>query len=82
MMNNYIEQRVLNVADYFLDTNCTVRNAAKKFGYSKSTIHLDVTKRLSMLDTNKAREIEKILAYNESIRHIRGGASTKKKYSK
>lgn len=80
-MNNYIEQRVLNVADYFLNTNCTVRSAAKEFGYSKSTVHLDITKRLSLLDVDKARKIKKILAYNESVRHIRGGARTKEKYS-
>ena len=39
----YIEERVVNLAHYIIDSGDTVRGAAKKFGISKSTVHKDVT---------------------------------------
>ena len=45
-MKDYIEERVLELARYIIDTNSTVRAAAKKFRVSKSTVHKDVTERL------------------------------------
>ena len=44
IIRDYIESRVFEIAQYILDTNCTVRAAAKKFEVSKSTVHTDVTK--------------------------------------
>ncbi len=38
-MKEYIEQRAINVANYIIEHNSTVRETAKKFGISKSTIH-------------------------------------------
>jgi len=38
-----IEERAINLAHYIIDTGDTVRGAAKKFGISKSTVHMDVT---------------------------------------
>ena len=38
-----IEERVINLAQYIIDSKDTVRGAAKKFGISKSTVHTDVT---------------------------------------
>ena len=43
-MKDYIEERVLSIADYIVENGVTVREAAKKFGVSKSTVHTDVTK--------------------------------------
>lgn len=40
-MKDYIEERVLELAHYIIDTNSTVRAAAKKFRVSKSTVHKD-----------------------------------------
>lgn len=39
----YIEERVINLAHYIIDSKDTVRGAAKKFGISKSTVHTEVT---------------------------------------
>ena len=39
-----IEERAVEVARYIIDNNATVRQAAKAFGISKSTIHAEVTK--------------------------------------
>jgi len=81
MKNNYIEQRVLDVADYILKTGSTVRHTAKIFGVSKSTIHVDMTKRLPILNLSKSKKVRKVLDFNLSQRSIRGGIATKNKYS-
>lgn len=45
-MKEYIEERVVNLARYIVENQATVRQAAKKFGISKSTVHIDVTKEM------------------------------------
>ncbi|MBO5131127.1 MAG: sporulation transcriptional regulator SpoIIID, partial [Romboutsia sp.] len=62
--------------------NTTVRQTAKTFGVSKSTIHKDVTERLEEINPSLAQEVKKVLEKNKSERHIRGGLATKKKYEK
>lgn len=40
-MKDYIAQRAMNIATYIIENNATVRQAAKQFGVSKSTVHKD-----------------------------------------
>lgn len=40
-----IEERAIKLAQYIIDTKDTVRGAAKRFGISKSTVHMDVTQK-------------------------------------
>jgi len=40
-MKDYIEERAIEIANYIIEERTTVRQAAKKFGVSKSTIHKD-----------------------------------------
>ena len=82
MRNITIEERATELAHYIIDSKDTVRGAAKKFGISKSTVHKDVTERLSKINSNLAHEVRKILEENKSERHIRGGMATKLKYMK
>ena len=42
-MRDYIEQRAIEIGNYIIEEGATVRQAAKKFGISKSTVHMDVT---------------------------------------
>ena len=63
-----------------IDNNATVRQTAKQFGISKSTVHKDVTERLSQVNPTLAREARKVLDVNKSERHIRGGLATREKY--
>ena len=79
-MKDYIEKRAVEIAGYIVETKATVRQAAKKFGISKSTVHKDVTERLSQVKPTLAREARKVLDVNKSERHIRGGMATKEKY--
>ncbi|MBM7622906.1 sporulation transcriptional regulator SpoIIID [Sporohalobacter salinus] len=79
-MKDYIYQRVLEVSNYIYETRATVRQAAKIFGVSKSTIHKDVTERLHKIDKRLAKKVKKVLEYNKAERHIRGGQATREKY--
>lgn len=79
-MNTVIHDRVLKMADILLLEQTTIREVAKKVGYSKSTVHKDLTIKLPKIDYNLYLNVKKLLDYNKMIRHIRGGESTKHKY--
>lgn len=79
-MKDYIEERVLDVAKYIIDSKATIRKTAKMFGVSKSTVHKDITERLPKINPQIAKEAKEILDLNKSERHIRGGKATKMKY--
>lgn len=81
-MKQYIEERAVAIAQYMIDHNATVRQTAKAFGVSKSTVHKDVTDRLPGVNYALANEARKIMDINKSERHIRGGLATKEKYAK
>lgn len=80
-MKSYIEERAVEIAKYIIDNNATVRQTAKQFGISKSTVHKDVTERLSQVNPTLAREARKVLDVNKSERHIRGGTGNERKIS-
>ena len=79
-MRAYIEERAVIVAKYILEKNTTVRQTAKTFGVSKSTIHKDVTERLEEINPSLALEVKRVLEKNKLERHLRGGMATKLKY--
>jgi putative DeoR family transcriptional regulator (stage III sporulation protein D) len=76
----YIEERAIVIAKYILEKESTVRETAKTFGVSKSTVHKDVTERLTSINPSLAKKVKKVLDKNKSERHIRGGMATKLKY--
>lgn len=83
-LKGYIESRAVEIANYIVENNTTVRAAAKKFGISKSTVHKDITDedRLLRINPQLAAKTRKILDVNKSQRHIRGGLATREKYLK
>lgn len=81
-MNSLISRRVIDEANYMIETKNTIRDIAKIFKVSKSTVHKDLHERLFDINKNLYLEVDSILKYHIDIRHIRGGESTKKKYKK
>ncbi|HEY8424074.1 MAG TPA: sporulation transcriptional regulator SpoIIID [Clostridia bacterium] len=81
-MRDYIIKRALDLGNYFVEHKKTVREAAKVFNISKSTVHKDITERLPEIDEKLFEQVRKILDINLSERHIRGGLATKIKYLK
>lgn len=79
-MKDYIEERATEIACYVIENKATVRQTARKYGVSKSTIHKDITERLSQINPALAMEVRKILDLNKRERHIRGGLATREKY--
>lgn len=79
-MKDYIEERVIKLANYIIENNSTVRETAKKFHVSKSTVHKDVSERLLKLNPMLSKSVQKVLDENKAERHIRGGQATKEKY--
>ena len=79
-MKDYIEERVLELAHYIIDTKSTVRAAAKKFRVSKSTVHKDITERLLEINPGLASELKDVLENNKAERHLRTGRFLLAKY--
>ena len=57
-MKDYIEERAVEIANYIIENNATVRQTAKRFGISKSTVHKDVTDRLEHINPSLAAQWE------------------------
>lgn len=81
-MSTQIIKRVIEVADYIISTKDTIRETAKYFNVSKSTIHKDLQERLYQIDINKYNDIKKILEEHIETRHLKGGESTRQLFLK
>jgi len=79
-VKDYIEKRSVEIANYIINEGATVRQTARVFGVSKSTVHKDVTERLPKINPLMANQVKDILDANKAERHIRGGKATKMKY--
>ena len=80
-MKDYIEKRVLDIANYIIESGATVRKTADVFKVSKSTVHKDVSERLGEIDAGIWQDVKNVMDKNKSERHIRGGIATKIKYT-
>ena len=74
------EERCVDIGKYIAATGATVRQAARRFGVSKSTVHKDVSARLMACDRALCLRVREVLDRNKAERHLRGGAATRKKY--
>ena len=81
-MKGIVEERAIELGEYIVEHEATVRKTAKKFGISKSTVHKDVAQRLKYVDPQLYQKVKAILDENKAQRHIRGGIATKLKYQK
>ncbi len=79
-MGRGVTMRAVALGEYILDTGATVRATAKVFKISKSTVHKDVTERLSHDNPQLYKLVKEVLEKNKQERHIRGGLATRKKY--
>lgn len=79
-MKDCVKERVLEVANYIIDTKSTIRKTAKVFGVSKTTIHKDITERIIKVKPELRKNIKEVLEQNLEERAMRGGMATKLKY--
>ena len=69
-------------AIYIIENNCTIRECAKYYKISKSTVHNDLSRKLKGINKFLYIRLYKVLDKNFREKHIRGGLATKLKYSK
>ena len=79
-MKDHITERSIELAEYIVNTGATVRDTAKNFGISKSTVHKDVGIRMKKINKCLYLQVKEVLEKNKAERHIRGGLATKRKY--
>ncbi len=79
-MKGLPEERAIELAQYIIENNATVRQTAKKYNISKSTVHKDVSERLRTINEGLYASVKLVLEQNKSERHIRGGLATREKY--
>ena len=79
-MKGQPEERAVALAEYMVETGATVRQAAAKFGVSKSTVHKDITDRMKKMNHPLYGAVQEVLKKNKEERHIRGGMATNRKY--
>ena len=81
-MTEPLEDRACKMAVYMIETGATVREIARQFGISKSTVHKTLTENLPRCNYILYKQVRKVLDKNKQERHIRGGMATKRKYEK
>ena len=81
-MGLFVEERAKQLGNYIVETGATVRQAAQKFAVSKSTVHVDVTRRLRVVDPDLYDRVREVLDENKRERHLRGGMATREKFLK
>lgn len=79
-MDETISRRCVTIAHYMLDHRATVRQAAKVYGLSKSSVHKDMICRLPQIDARLACQVAALLKFNKAVRHLRGGEATRRRY--
>ena len=76
-MSKTIIKRDNDIADYIIEKKKTIRETAKVFKVSKSTVHKDLKERLYEIDIKKYQKVKKIMNNHLETRHIKGGESTR-----
>lgn len=77
-----LEKRAIAFGRYIVENGATVRQTAKEFNISKSTIHKDVYGLLKQTDPFLYEQAKSVLDKNKKERHLRGGMATKLKFQK
>ncbi|MGN6715178.1 sporulation transcriptional regulator SpoIIID [Anaerocolumna jejuensis] len=81
-MHPYMEERIIELANYTIEQKATVRETAIRYGVSKSTVHKDLQDRLPLINMQLYHAVNEVLMLNKAERHIRGGLATRRKYKK
>ena len=79
-MREDLMERCKVLGTFIFENNATIRQAARRFSYSKSTVHIDVSRRLKEVDVELFERARKVLENNFEEKHLRGGMATKNKY--
>lgn len=79
-MQKNIINRIILESEYMIKTKKTIREIAKVFNVSKSTVHKDLSYRILEIDDNLYKQTKLIIEQHINTRHIKGGESTRQKF--
>lgn len=79
-MREDIQARCIMLARHIIETGDTVRQAAGRFGLSKSSVHKDVHERLRLVHPGLYMQVQAVMNFHHQVRHLRGGEATRRKY--
>ena len=74
------KERCVILGTYIVENRATVRQAAARYGISKSTVHKDVTEALRQVNRALYDEVAKVLEQNKNERLLRGGEATRQRH--
>ena len=74
------KERCVILGTYIVENRATVRQAAARYGISKSTVHKDVTDTLRHVSPILWEAVAEVLAQNKNERHLRGGEATRQRH--
>lgn len=72
--------RVLEEAEWFLETRGTIRSTSEHFNRPKNMIHQDITQRLPIIDPELSKKVNRLLKLNKDQRPYRGGEALRQKF--
>ena len=74
------KERCVILGTYIVENRATVRQAAARYGISKSTVHKDVTESLRHVNRSLYEAVAQVLEQNKNERHLRGGEATRRRH--
>ncbi|MBQ4640444.1 MAG: sporulation transcriptional regulator SpoIIID [Clostridia bacterium] len=81
-MREDIQARCIMLARHIIETGDTVRQAAGRFGLSKSSVHKDVHERLRLVHPGLYMQVQAVMNFHHQVRHLRGGEATRERWRK
>lgn len=81
MKQDLIKKRAIEHGLLFIKRDATIRSVGKETGTDKTTVHLDLH-RLEEYHPALYQLVKEKLDFNASIKHLRGGESTRKIWKK
>ena len=66
-MTEFIRDRIIACADYYIDNKSTIRKTAKIFNISKSTVHINLSRDLQYIDKSRYNKVRKISIRNKKM---------------
>jgi putative DeoR family transcriptional regulator (stage III sporulation protein D) len=80
ILNETIEKRILDEAEYIIEHRATTRDTAKQFHVSKTTVSRDMSVKLKDINRPMYYGVRIVTEYNLCQRASRGGQATRRTY--
>lgn len=71
----------VEIGRYYTENRSTIRDTARYFGISKSSVHNYLVKVLPKVNVGLAKDAQRQLRVNFNEKHIRGGLALRSKYA-